>query len=459
MGSLHNVSGYPTNLGHRVEQIAPPKSLNIFSILSLAQFVERRDNSTKREIRLKHFLVLAITGLSIAACSNAEPVVSTHERLEASGEYLVFNASTAASSTLSNRPPSLRLIVSVSPPEIDDQTLQATDIHLVSNQAFISYNVAGETQMGAVDVIDISRITRPEMVSSLELPNHDANAIFRHKKNVYIVGAVDTGGASLLRIGYERNQLDDSFDSQSLESFAGTDVMVNGSKLYATSGNRGGLEIFDLDDLTRIDLIEVSDARGVAYDKREKSTRVISGQPGIMHVVNDDEELEASIELGGNSAAESKSTIEAGNSSSIVSLGDKGLKVVCNENGAELLHIEAVRVKGLDSSVTVTNAASMDNGLIFAANGEAGLYVYETKKGSKIPKTSCHEIKASLLGSINFGNGFSANHVVYKKNYLFVATGLGGLKIVEISRGKSDDDYDDFDDDHDDEHEDRDDDD
>jgi hypothetical protein len=36
------------------------------------------------------------------------------------------------------------------------------------------------------------------------------------------------------------------------------------------------------------------------------------------------------------------------------------------------------------------------------------------------------------LGKLKFGNLQSANHVAFKGDYLYVAAGLGGLKIVKI---------------------------
>jgi hypothetical protein len=87
---------------------------------------------------------------------------------------------------------------------------------------------------------------------------------------------------------------------------------------------------------------------------------------------------------------------------------------------------------GLDPSVVVTNAASVDNDLIFISNGEAGVYV---ARGSQVFSATGSEAaqQITVLGKLRFGNLQSVNHVAYKSGYLFIAAGLGGLKIVKVN--------------------------
>ncbi len=37
-----------------------------------------------------------------------------------------------------------------------------------------------------------------------------------------------------------------------------------------------------------------------------------------------------------------------------------------------------------------------------------------------------------MLGQLQFGTVQSVNHVAYKSDHLFIAAGLGGLKIVKV---------------------------
>ncbi len=396
---------------------------------------------------MKFDLSIRLSSLSLVVlgcASSPDPIVTNDSRLEAQGEFLALTqVSGAESQALS--PVSLRHIVKIASPELDGDTLQATDIHLVDKTAYISYNVAGSTQKGEVDVIDFNSVTRPRLISSLELPHHDANAIYRHKKNVFVVGAVNSGGAMLLSIPYE-GELKDSYSSYSLESYAGTDVAVKDQKIYVTSGDTGSLQIFNLISMAEVASLPIADARGISVSANDKKVRVVKGQDGEVLTADSSASLLSRLELGGNTIAESKSTIESGKTTSIVSLGDKGFKVICHDNNQTLLHVSPPVIAGVAYTDTVTNSVSSDDGMIFAANGEAGVYVYTVSSGSRIAGTQCYSLKTKLLGAINFGTHISANHVAYKKNHLYVAAGLGGVHVIEVSKSHHDSDFDDFDD-------------
>ena len=92
--------------------------------------------------------------------------------------------------------------------------------------------------------------------------------------------------------------------------------------------------------------------------------------------------------------------------------------------------LSAVTVKGLSSDLTVTNAVSVSKDLLFAANGEAGVYVAQAKFDMESVSGSNPQLK--YIGSLKFSKHQSANFVASNDNILFVATGSGGLKIVEI---------------------------
>ena len=88
-------------------------------------------------------------------------------------------------------------------------------------------------------------------------------------------------------------------------------------------------------------------------------------------------------------------------------------------------------VPDLDELVVVTNAVSADGDLMFIANGEAGVYLAQAEE--KFDTTGSDEPQdITLLGKLRFDDLESVNHVEYKGGMLFVAAGLGGLKIVKV---------------------------
>jgi hypothetical protein len=73
----------------------------------------------------------------------------------------------------------LTLIATVQPPEVTGTRLQATQSEVDSSgkNAFVSYSVAGETQKGAIDTLDLKDPFHPKLIQSLSLPTSGVNSI------------------------------------------------------------------------------------------------------------------------------------------------------------------------------------------------------------------------------------------------------------------------------------------
>jgi hypothetical protein len=67
---------------------------------------------------------------------------------------------------------------------------------------------------------------------------------------------------------------------------------------------------------------------------------------------------------------------------------------------------------------------------MFISNGEAGVYV---ARGSQdFASSGCSPQQITVLGHLQFANLQSANHVDFKNDWLVVAAGLGGAKVVKV---------------------------
>ncbi len=382
-----------------------------------------------------------ICSLIVSGCGDSESYESNHERMEASGEILAFTSA----NTDRSKEPTLVLVATLVPPRIGDEKLMATDIYLSANKGLVSYNMRSAVQAGALDLIDLKKETKPKILSEVVFKDNDANAVTADSsfKNAYVVGASQSKEqASLFRIKINNDKLSSEYESFSLESFAGTDITLTSDRVYSTSGDKGGLSIFSIDKMSLLKYVNFSDARSVGLSTDKKTAYVLQGQPGRVQKLSALGDRQAAYEVGGNNIAESKSTIAVGQTTSIMSLGDGGWKMICNEDGSELTSVKAVSVKGLESSTAVTNAASAGTGMVYIANGEAGVYIYSIKEKSGTGR--CKSITTNFVGSLSLGEGFSANHIYYKNGYLFVASGLGGFKIIRVNKSESDDDCKDF---------------
>ena len=77
------------------------------------------------------------------------------------------------------------------------------------------------------------------------------------------------------------------------------------------------------------------------------------------------------------------------------------------------------------------HAPDFSTKLLFISNGEAGVYLSEAVDEFKA--TASEEPQdITLLGKLRFDDLQSVNHVAYEGDTLFVAAGLGGLKIVKV---------------------------
>ncbi|MBC7532956.1 MAG: hypothetical protein H7318_15385 [Oligoflexus sp.] len=111
----------------------------------------------------------------------------------------------------------LKLVVDIKPPSINTLSVQADSISLNSKGVAVAYNIAGDTQSGAIDVFSIegSKVT---LKSELKYATRDVNGIFWADKYLYAVGADSAGTAHsyLSRIKMNGQYLSDKITETNL---------------------------------------------------------------------------------------------------------------------------------------------------------------------------------------------------------------------------------------------------
>ena len=332
-------------------------------------------------------------------------------------------------------PVSLTLIAEVDPPVINGQTLQATDIFIKSDKAYVAYNMIGEPYLGAVDIFDVKDEDDPELISSMLFTDSDVNGLTFKDDHLYLALATSRDAfespAVVEKVRVRRGQLTDDTQTFDVPSWAATDVEVSSNHLFVTSGaDSGYVTVIRLNNDEVVFSYPVEDARGVATDGDDVA--VIAGTPARLVTFDyDSGELLNDYALEGASIDFSKSTVEIHRKKAVVAVGDGGTQILCLENGEVIEQIAPPDVEGLDPSVTVTNAASTDSKTLYMSNGEAGVYVAWTR--DKFDSKDCDVDDLELIGQFRFDDLQSVNHVKVDKNYLFVAGGLGGLKILRVS--------------------------
>jgi hypothetical protein len=143
--------------------------------------------------------------------------------------------------------------------------------------------------------------------------------------------------------------------------------------------------------------------------------------------------LLATFPFPGADVAGAKTTVEVHGGKAFVAAGPEGVQVVCLDDGQIVGSIPPPDPDdlGLDPSVVVTNAVTVEEELIFVSNGEAG--VYAAAADASFDATPCTDTQPiTVLGKLRFEDLQSANHVEFSASRLWVAAGLGGVKVVQV---------------------------
>lgn len=316
----------------------------------------------------------------------------------------------------------------VNPPTVGSNIVQANKVLVNGLTTYIGYNFAGEPYSGAIDAMDLQNLATLTLKSSLKFTDTDINGLALQGTNLYAVGGSSTtNGGILKRIALNGALLTTGITDVALPSYAGTDVATNANSVYATSGDAGALSVLNLSTLAITKTTALTDARSVGFTPAGLPM-VLSGQPGRVNTMTAAGDISSTFALGGAATVQSKSNLYVGSKWSVATLSEGGFKIFCNSDGTVIATVPQVTISGTPAAKTVTNAVTSANGVIYTANGEAGIYVYYVRSSGS---STCGSGSVTPMGSMNIGGStLSANGVFANGLNLFVADGLGGLRVM-----------------------------
>lgn len=340
--------------------------------------------------------------------------------------------------------PTLTLVGTIAPPYVNGTQVQASDITVSGTKAYVAYNTAGEVQDGAVDVIDISNLNAATLVSEALYSSMDIHKVLVNGGKLYTAGA-DYDGAVLKRITLDANgKLTSTIESKALRSiasasvnsYAGTSVVVAGTNVFATSGNNGGLSVLNTSDLSQRVFTPLADARDVATNAAGTSVYVVTGKTNVDAAitrfdVNGVQQSSGNVNLLNAVVDQGKSTVLTGATFQIATAGQGGTRLICLSNGGIISTATNPTAGGMAVDRKTANAATYGGGYMFVANGEAGVAIYSVNV-PLIPN-GCTGVTITYLGRFTFGTDASVNNVYYTNGHLVVATGTYGFKIVKVT--------------------------
>jgi hypothetical protein len=337
----------------------------------------------------------------------------------------------------------ITLISEVRPPTVGGDMVQATSVAINdAAKVMVSYNMRGAPRLGAIDWITNLQNT-PRISASATFQDSDISAVSMEGKYVYAAESTGAEGFPFpavlerLQLKGDKFTLEDNLRAP-LTSYVATSTAVTDKVVFATSGNTGGVFAFDEKSMELLGQYPLGDARWVAWDKEGGRVVVAQGTPGRLSVFSDDQFPGGSLGLlntfsfPGADIAESKSTVEILDDKAFVAAGPDGVQIVCLENGLVIGSVPRPDPGqlGLDPAVVMTNAVTVDHDLMFISNGEAGIYVAQGEED--FGESGCALQQITVLGKLRFGDLQSANHIEYKGNWLMVAAGLGGVKLLKV---------------------------
>lgn len=318
-------------------------------------------------------------------------------------------------------------IAKVSAPVYNGTVLRATHVAINGNYAYVSYNVEGDTYLGAVDVIDISNPLNPSVVLQAIFPNTDISSLDFYQNALYMAGANpsmstdDANPAFILKMELQDGLLTENITIMDMPGYVATDVVVNTNGVFGVSGDNGILGKYNLNTQQLDQDAFLTDLRAVEIYNDNKII-VLSGTEGI-HVYNSSNLNETNSFETSQDVAEAKRTIDFYKNNVLVSEGPKGLGVYQISNGSKVATIDIPEVdseEAINPNDVVTNAVSVENEHIFTANGAGGVSVYKINDAIN---------NFITIGTLNLEG--SANYIKSKKDYIFVADGKEGLKILK----------------------------
>jgi hypothetical protein len=323
---------------------------------------------------------------------------------------------------------------------VDGFLVQANDIVISGNEAYIAYNFAGDPFRGAIQIIDIKKKGEPEIIEEILLPSMDVNALYVDGSDLIFGGAADPDiwGFKSFVGRINTNDINPSEIATSitqLPSHAVTGITKSGGSFKITVGAADGKLVTLSDDFVNENSMDLPDARHIA--DYQNGVIVIAGTTdndeadGKVVLVEQDDTTGTEITVADFGSDYHKATVEVfEGTTALLALSEAGFKVLDLSN--ETFIFEASNPE-MDGGLSYTNSVSSDGSLIFSANGEWGFRVFAVS-GKQFDG-------ATLAGYYPFegvtdslGQNYSANHVEYKSNNLFVASGSGGVQVFTLDK-------------------------
>ncbi len=324
------------------------------------------------------------------------------------------------------------------------KNLSATHVAISGNLALVSYHLRGEEHLGAVEVVDLSNPIAPKITSQIIFLQADVNAIaieesntiggakkvwvaMSDAKNGAVVGELSLNGKKFESSTYRNIKL--AYNISGQISPAANAIAQSDDLLYVTAGrSNGGVFAINKSDLSLAGVKQFPNAKGVAVSDSkvaclqaaDDNATLFLDKPGAFsfedkYSISKFEHQNVDNLYGGKAAL----NFSADGNILYVAAGATGVRAIDINSGKEVFESPAEMLVSGNS-----NGVSSDDQYVYAANGADGLAIF-TFGTDGLPDPS-----HVFLWDLDEKNA-SANFVASNGDWIFVAKGQGGFKILK----------------------------
>jgi hypothetical protein len=160
-------------------------------------------------------------------------------------------------------------IARIHPVRVGTDSVQANDIAIDGETAVIAYRFAGDKFAGALQVVDITESDAPVIVREIVFDHADINALYTNGDEVVFGGAVDPDvynyWSFVSIMDPDGIDLSEMYARKLITpSYAVTGICGSGTQWFASTGATGGTVVIIDEKFSRVDTIDLPDARDVA---------------------------------------------------------------------------------------------------------------------------------------------------------------------------------------------------
>ncbi|WP_299551222.1 DUF4114 domain-containing protein [Seonamhaeicola sp.] len=337
-------------------------------------------------------------------------------------------------------------VAEVDPLVLNGQILSATHFSLSDNRAYVSYHKQGNTHLGAVEIIDLSNPNFPSIISQATFLNSDINAVasgFTEGSSllkVWLAMSDAIHGAQLYELETDGSLFTENFTRVNLSNIideSGVSASANGISatddyLYVTSGKTyGGTVQLNKNNLAPIASESYSNAKYIAVNGTTSNSKVVSlvtGDNAQVKVDNVKEGLSSNTyDIGSILHQNVQETYRGKSTMEFSPVNTNNIYIAKGEDGIALVDVTSGQIvnesKGTMLVVGNTNGVSTDEDYIYAANGSDGISIspHPTSNGEAIVPVFHWDMAEE---------GASANYIMADGEWVFIAKGGGGFKIL-----------------------------